>query len=103
MPAHACTRIAGRQAVLRDDEVERLERASRAACASASRTEVMESMYGRLDPKPLRECLALLGIVGCLGRPDPKPVLEYLALLSVVGCPVDRTPSHCSSVWHSFE
>lgn len=39
-------------AVLKDDEVDRLERASKATTGS-SRQDVMESMYGRLEPKPL--------------------------------------------------
>lgn len=42
----------GKVAVLKDDEVERLERASQAS-NGASREEVMSSMYGRSDPKPL--------------------------------------------------
>ncbi|GAB4821293.1 hypothetical protein N2152v2_008339 [Parachlorella kessleri] len=41
----------GKQAQLKDDEVDRIERASKAA-SGVSRTEVMDSMYGRLDPKP---------------------------------------------------
>lgn len=36
----------GKIAVMKDDEVDRLER------AGASRQDVMESMYGRVDPKP---------------------------------------------------
>ena len=38
-------------AVLKDDEVDRLERAS-AAVTGLSRQDVMESMYNRLEPKP---------------------------------------------------
>ena len=38
-------------AVLKDDEVDRLERAQNAS-VGPSRQEVMESMYGRLNPKP---------------------------------------------------
>lgn len=41
----------GKLAVLKDDEVDRLERAG-AATMGASRTEVLESMYNRLEPKP---------------------------------------------------
>lgn len=41
----------GKIAVLKDDEVDRLERAA-AASSGISRQEVMESMYGRLEPKP---------------------------------------------------
>ena len=41
----------GKLAVLKDDEVDRLERASSAA-SGASRQDVMDSMYGRLQPKP---------------------------------------------------
>lgn len=41
----------GKLAVLKDDEVDRLERAT-AASTGPRRDEVMESMYGRLEPKP---------------------------------------------------
>lgn len=41
----------GKMAVLKDDEVDRLERAA-AATSGTSRSDVMESMYGRLEPKP---------------------------------------------------
>ena len=41
----------GKLAVLKDDEVDRLERASSAA-SGPSRQDVMDSMYGRLEPKP---------------------------------------------------
>lgn len=41
----------GKMAVMKDDEVDRLERAGKAA-SGATRQEVMESMYGRIDPKP---------------------------------------------------
>ena len=44
----------GKQAVLKDDEVDRLER-SAAATSGTSRQDVMESMYGRLSPKPRGE------------------------------------------------
>jgi len=40
-------------AVLKDDEIERLERAGKSSCSSYSRQEVLESMYGRLAPKPV--------------------------------------------------
>ena len=43
----------GKMAVLKDDEVDRLERADKAVAGGRSRQEVMESMYGRADPKPL--------------------------------------------------
>jgi len=43
----------GKQAVLRDDEVDRLERAGKAT-SGFSRQEVMESMYGRANPIPLQ-------------------------------------------------
>ncbi len=42
----------GKQAVLKDDEVDRIERAAGAACGTQTREEVIQSMYGRLDPKP---------------------------------------------------
>lgn len=45
----------GKQAVLKDDEVDRLERAA-AASSGTSRQEVFESMYGRLAPKPQGLC-----------------------------------------------
>lgn len=41
----------GQLAVLKDEEIDRLERAS-AAVMGVSRSEVMESMYNRLQPKP---------------------------------------------------
>lgn len=47
--------------MLKDAEVERLERAGRAASGSISRAECLESMYGRIDPKP-RGTFAPLGI-----------------------------------------
>ncbi|MEW5300926.1 MAG: hypothetical protein WDW36_003817 [Sanguina aurantia] len=42
----------GKLAVIKDDEVERLERAGRATLGP-SRDDVMGSMYGRLDPSPV--------------------------------------------------
>lgn len=42
----------GKQAVLKDDEVDRIERAAAATCGTQSREDVIASMYGRLDPKP---------------------------------------------------
>ena len=45
-------------AVLKDDEIDRLERAS-AACTGASRQDVMDSMYNRLEPKPKGACITL--------------------------------------------
>lgn len=41
----------GKLAVLKDDEVDRLERAG-AATMGVSRSEVLESMYNRLEPRP---------------------------------------------------
>lgn len=41
----------GKMAVLKDDEVDRLERAN-TAVSGLSRQEVMDSMYGRLKPSP---------------------------------------------------
>ena len=41
----------GKLAVLKDDEVDRLERAA-GATSGPSREDVMDSMYGRLEPKP---------------------------------------------------
>ncbi|DBA98111.1 hypothetical protein WJX77_010113 [Trebouxia sp. C0004] len=41
----------GKLAVLKDDEIERLERAG-AATMGVSRAEVMDLMYNRLEPKP---------------------------------------------------
>lgn len=54
MPACLIALLGCPQAVLMDGEVERLERASRAVCGP-SRQEVMDSMYGRVDPKPAGE------------------------------------------------
>lgn len=45
----------GKMAVLKDDEVDRLERAS-TAVSGPTRQSVMESMYGRLNPKPAGTC-----------------------------------------------
>ena len=42
----------GKMAQLKDDEVDRIERAAHAACGP-SRQEVMDSMYNRLNPKPI--------------------------------------------------
>jgi hypothetical protein len=39
-------------AQLKDDEVDRIERAAHAACGP-TRQEVMESMYNRIHPKPI--------------------------------------------------
>lgn len=51
----AWLRSHGKQAVLKDDEVDRIERAAAAACGTQSREEVIAGMYGRLDPKPVGE------------------------------------------------
>lgn len=51
----------GKQAVLKDDEVDRIERAAGAACGTQTREEVIQSMYGRVDPKPEGE-IALLSV-----------------------------------------
>lgn len=51
----------GKLAVLKDDEVDRLERAAKAA-SGPSRQDVMESMYGRLEPKPQGTLLLLYNI-----------------------------------------
>ena len=49
----------GKLAVLKDDEVDRLERAG-AAIMGASRAEVLESMYNRLEPKPQGVIISML-------------------------------------------
>jgi hypothetical protein len=41
---------------IQDDEVDRLERASKAACATRSRQEELEHMYGKAEPRPTRMC-----------------------------------------------
>lgn len=46
----------GKQAQLKDDEIDRIERAAKAACGP-TREEVMNSMYNRLNPKPIGEML----------------------------------------------
>ena len=56
--------------MLKDDEVDRLERASKAAVGD-SREDVMESMYGRLNPKPAGR-LPLLLVYGKAGRRIPS-------------------------------
>ena len=49
----AWMRVHGRMAVLKDDEVDRLERAARpGGYWGLGRAEVMDSMYGRADPAP---------------------------------------------------
>lgn len=58
----------GKLAVLKDDEIERLERAN-AACAGLDRAEVMDSMYNRLDPKPKGITLA-----ACTRMPHQRPL-----------------------------
>lgn len=55
-------------AVMKDDEVDRLERAGKAA-SGATRQEVMESMYGRIDPKP--KGMILLSVTKEMVRTDP--------------------------------
>jgi hypothetical protein len=48
---------------LQDDEVDRLERSSRPGCwLGLGRQEVMEGMYGRLDPRPAGERVDNLGL-----------------------------------------
>lgn len=53
-------------AVLKDDEIDRLERAG-AACAGMDRAEVMDSMYNRLIPKPrgVTDAASILHATGC--------------------------------------
>ena len=69
----------GKQAQLKDDEVDRIERASKAA-SGVSRTEVMESMYGRLDPKPKG---------GWVDHQSGFSVLKYWLCVSAHHEPVD--------------
>ena len=59
----------GKMAVLKDDEVDRLERASHAT-SGPSRQDVMESMYGRLLPKP-QGMLILYCHCGCFFYSTP--------------------------------
>jgi hypothetical protein len=48
----------GKLAVVKDDEVERLERASKpGGWQGLSRQEVMDSMYGLVEPKPQGQLL----------------------------------------------
>jgi hypothetical protein len=49
----------GKLAVLKDDEVNRLERAAKSS-SGPSREEVMRSMYNRLEPKPKCRSFAVL-------------------------------------------
>lgn len=49
----------GKLAILKDDEVDRLERAG-AATMGVSRAEVLESMYNRLEPKPQGVMISIL-------------------------------------------
>jgi len=69
-------RAHGKQAVLKDDEVDRIERAAAAACGTQSREEVISSMYGRLDPKP-EGTIQYVSRVTC----------SVIALVYVMGCP----------------
>lgn len=59
----------GKMAVLKDDEVDRLEKANHAA-SGLSKQNVMESMYGRLDPKPQGE----------VGGPSEQIFISYFLL-----------------------
>lgn len=66
----------GKMAVLKDDEVDRLERAGKAV-SGPGRDEVMRSMYGRLEPKPLppafsKEELEAMERAKREGRGDPR-------------------------------
>eukprot|EP00887_Chlorella_sp_A99_P001899 scaffold18.g1899.t1 len=72
----------GKLAVLKDDEVDRLERAG-AATTGPGREEVMESMYGRLEPKPRGAALwparrFVFAALRCLSpsRARPPPALS---------------------------
>ena len=69
----------GKLAVLQDDEVERLERAG-AATMGASRAEVLESMYNRLEPKPqgiMSPFCFLANVVNCLyANDDQKSAID---------------------------
>lgn len=61
----------GKLAVLKDDEVERLERAA-VATTGYTKSEVMDSMYGRLEPKPARKLLAPLAVPPRLKTPTAR-------------------------------
>ena len=65
-------RAHGKQAVLKDDEVDRIERAAGAACGTQTREETLQGMYGRLDPKP----------VGARAAQDFGPFLIALRITS---------------------
>ncbi len=56
----------GKLAVLKDDEIERLERAG-AATMGVSRAEVMDSMYNRLEPKPKGDVMSCRSPVALAG------------------------------------
>lgn len=56
----------GKLAVLKDDEIERLERAG-AATMGVSRAEVMDSMYNRLEPKPKGDMMSCRSPVALAG------------------------------------
>jgi len=48
---------------LQDDEVDRLERSSQpGGWRGLNRDEVMQSMYGRVDPRPTGRCLVRSGL-----------------------------------------
>ena len=83
--------------MLKDDEVDRLERASRAACASASRQEVMESMYGRINPKP-RGIGAISTVAGAgLQRVHVYHVLPSSRISSLSGRLIQMKPGPLGS------
>ena len=74
----------GKQAVLKDDEVDRIERAAAATCGTQSREDVIASMYGRLDPKPegagkddralhVHSSTAIYSLRVCRVSADPAP------------------------------
>lgn len=68
----------GKMAVLKDDEVDRLERATQAA-SGPGRHEVMESMYGRLDPKPQGDPGAVrVAAPGCGWGPGAMPRVLFV-------------------------
>eukprot|EP00889_Picochlorum_renovo_P001331 jgi/Picre1/28361/NNA_003767.t1 len=67
----------GKIAVMKDDEVDRLER------AGASRQDVMESMYGRVDPKPQEPIFSLEERRAMKKREeDEKKMAQKMALVS---------------------
>ena len=70
----------GKQAVLKDDEVDRLERAGAAASGEYTRQDMLESMYGRAEPKPAAPSYSAEERAAMRRAADAERAAERLAL-----------------------